>query len=558
MINSAQHKQFRGISLTVSIHEEVHWNHRDRPVKRTATENYQRQAIEAMGGVKILLPASQMGNDRLPSIRLDTDLVDMWEERSPKRQRTCTIETPLRNPVASIAHIINGPDSPPSFEWENTQQPPSPVWKMARSPSPLQDNTPHTTQDDSIPTSDASSTPNSSTLLLRAPSCMSCGTKSTPAWRNGGTTSEGKKRILCNACGLRYRRGRKSGPQTPQLKGVIYLPNKESHPITGSQSYWIPQVLYWWRVQQATSGIEARNTLIIGALCLFRSRHATSLKILTSPGTLVLLEYHLYLERTRSTPRHNNPSRIRRAAGKTLSNIDIICPRTGRAISPRSYLPASARKPAANFAKRRGLTIQVEPVHPKRFATDTSIGTPTSNSCRQLENLNTYDSIMSPIPLSEDSRHTFLYIGSAKVAQNRELLLRNGITHILDCAGDLQSGASPPWRSSFVYKSLPITDRPSEDITLHFREVIPFLEDAQASSGRVLVHCAKGISRSAAVVISFVMYRSRMSFTDALALVQRSRPICDPNAGFSMCLLEWERSLPEAPMRPSSRPSSRG
>jgi hypothetical protein len=38
------------------------------------------------------------------------------------------------------------------------------------------------------------------------PMCMNCGTRNSPAWRNGGTMDNGKKRLLCNACGLRWRR----------------------------------------------------------------------------------------------------------------------------------------------------------------------------------------------------------------------------------------------------------------------------------------------------------------------------------------------------------------
>eukprot|EP01117_Protostelium_nocturnum_P008109 TRINITY_DN288_c0_g2_i1.p1 TRINITY_DN288_c0_g2~~TRINITY_DN288_c0_g2_i1.p1 ORF type:complete len:168 (-),score=59.42 TRINITY_DN288_c0_g2_i1:329-832(-) len=47
-------------------------------------------------------------------------------------------------------------------------------------------------------------------ILLRltqsVPSCMGCGATSTPAWRNGGYLPGGKKRLLCNACGLRWKR----------------------------------------------------------------------------------------------------------------------------------------------------------------------------------------------------------------------------------------------------------------------------------------------------------------------------------------------------------------
>eukprot|EP00879_Flechtneria_rotunda_P013475 GHRR01014069.1.p1 GENE.GHRR01014069.1~~GHRR01014069.1.p1 ORF type:complete len:164 (+),score=64.49 GHRR01014069.1:531-1022(+) len=54
--------------------------------------------------------------------------------------------------------------------------------------------------------------------------------------------------------------------------------------------------------------------------------------------------------------------------------------------------------------------------------------------------------------------------------------------------------------------------------------------------GKVLVHCAYGQSRSAAVVIGYLMWRDSKPYHQCLQHVQACRPLAGPNAGFEMQL----------------------
>lgn len=51
------------------------------------------------------------------------------------------------------------------------------------------------------------------------------------------------------------------------------------------------------------------------------------------------------------------------------------------------------------------------------------------------------------------------------------------------------------------------------------------------SAGRVLVHCAVGVSRSASLVLAFLMIHQRLSLLDAVQTVKLRRWIF-PNRGF--------------------------
>ncbi|KAL8202234.1 UNVERIFIED_CONTAM: hypothetical protein K2H54_003843 [Gekko kuhli] len=50
-------------------------------------------------------------------------------------------------------------------------------------------------------------------------------------------------------------------------------------------------------------------------------------------------------------------------------------------------------------------------------------------------------------------------------------------------------------------------------------------------AGKVLVHCAMGISRSATLVLAFLMIRENKTLVDALNTVRQHRGVC-PNSGF--------------------------
>ena len=54
------------------------------------------------------------------------------------------------------------------------------------------------------------------------------------------------------------------------------------------------------------------------------------------------------------------------------------------------------------------------------------------------------------------------------------------------------------------------------------------------TTGTVLVHCAAGISRSASVVVAFLMWRQGLSYEAALARVRDKRPFVLPNRGFRL------------------------
>ena len=61
--------------------------------------------------------------------------------------------------------------------------------------------------------------------------------------------------------------------------------------------------------------------------------------------------------------------------------------------------------------------------------------------------------------------------------------------------------------------------------------------------GGVLVHCAAGVSRSAAFVISYLMRKEKMRYKEAYEFVKARRGCVHPNGGFVQALEKYERYL---------------
>jgi protein-tyrosine phosphatase len=77
-----------------------------------------------------------------------------------------------------------------------------------------------------------------------------------------------------------------------------------------------------------------------------------------------------------------------------------------------------------------------------------------------------------------------------------------------------------------------IKDRSDQNIKGYFYNVFNRIESVLSAGGRVVVHCHRGISRSATIMISYIMIKYRMSFEDAFEFVVSKRSCVCPNIGF--------------------------
>jgi protein-tyrosine phosphatase len=101
-----------------------------------------------------------------------------------------------------------------------------------------------------------------------------------------------------------------------------------------------------------------------------------------------------------------------------------------------------------------------------------------------------------------------MYISDQKCAANYSFLKQLGIQHIVVAGEEL----SPHFPLHFNYLHLRIRDSPKEKISDHFETVSAFIGEALQRKESVLVHCAFGVSRSATLVIAFLMRRLKIGY----------------------------------------------
>jgi len=87
-----------------------------------------------------------------------------------------------------------------------------------------------------------------------------------------------------------------------------------------------------------------------------------------------------------------------------------------------------------------------------------------------------------------------------------------------------------------------IEDDKNEDIKSIFDGCHEFI-DEHIKVRDVVVHCAAGVSRSATIVISYIMKKCGYTYMEAHDYVRARRSIISPNSGFTMQLIDYEFDL---------------
>jgi len=137
-----------------------------------------------------------------------------------------------------------------------------------------------------------------------------------------------------------------------------------------------------------------------------------------------------------------------------------------------------------------------------------------------------------------------VYLGSIGAAQRPDYLREVGITHVL-CVG---KGLPRKVGEDFVFKALEVLDSAETKLSDYFEECNQFIEAAKAGGGRVYVHCFAGKSRSATIVIAYVLHSTGMEYQKAFDLAREARPQIDPNPGFCLQLVQYYKKLhPDRP-----------
>jgi len=133
----------------------------------------------------------------------------------------------------------------------------------------------------------------------------------------------------------------------------------------------------------------------------------------------------------------------------------------------------------------------------------------------------------------------FLYLGSCRDAKDKTELLSRKVKYVLNCAKE--------WHNlhfgTFVYKDAKLMDVEDQPILTAFEDAFEFIEKARSENCGVFVHCIIGKSRSASVVLAYLMRHKSMSLKESYDYLKSRRPLIQPNDGFMAQLIQLEKGL---------------
>ncbi|KAI7828711.1 protein-tyrosine phosphatase-like protein, partial [Gamsiella multidivaricata] len=133
-----------------------------------------------------------------------------------------------------------------------------------------------------------------------------------------------------------------------------------------------------------------------------------------------------------------------------------------------------------------------------------------------------------------------LYLGAEHNATDIRTLQRLGITFVLNVAIEIAQE-----NSDVHFKSLAWTHH-QKSLLRDFPAAFALIDEAIACNngkGKALVHCQLGVSRSASLVIAYVMRSLGMGLTEAYDFVKQRSGVISPNMSLMYQLAEYEKSL---------------
>ncbi len=132
-----------------------------------------------------------------------------------------------------------------------------------------------------------------------------------------------------------------------------------------------------------------------------------------------------------------------------------------------------------------------------------------------------------------------IYLGDIDGAREVNYLKQEKITHIISLAGKM---FTPIYDKNIIQfqKIIDIEDDMRENIIKYFKECFDIIEKAD----KIFIHCMAGVSRSATIVISYLMWKEKKSLDEILKKVKEKRFV-SPNFGFMEQLKIFEKLLKE-------------
>ena len=133
----------------------------------------------------------------------------------------------------------------------------------------------------------------------------------------------------------------------------------------------------------------------------------------------------------------------------------------------------------------------------------------------------------------------YLYLGTEWNASNYDSLMSNRITHILNVSSEVDNF----FPDIFKYLNVRVLDIEETDLLKEFDRTNKFIQEAKEQETSCLVHCKMGVSRSASIVLAYLMKELSWSYDQAFQYTKQKRSCINPNDSFKQQLATYESIL---------------
>eukprot|EP00164_Ancoracysta_twista_P004265 GFYU01005749.1.p1 GENE.GFYU01005749.1~~GFYU01005749.1.p1 ORF type:complete len:340 (-),score=66.55 GFYU01005749.1:7-1026(-) len=145
------------------------------------------------------------------------------------------------------------------------------------------------------------------------------------------------------------------------------------------------------------------------------------------------------------------------------------------------------------------------------------------------------------LPYPNEILDDFMYLSGTWQSRNEDMMINHlKITHIVNATLECPSCFED---KGVIYLPVEIPDEEHVNIRDYFNTVIEFIQKAKDSGGKVLVHCVQGMSRSATLVIAYLMTTYRWTLRESYTWVKKKREMIYPNKAFLIQLRDYEIEL---------------
>ena len=126
-------------------------------------------------------------------------------------------------------------------------------------------------------------------------------------------------------------------------------------------------------------------------------------------------------------------------------------------------------------------------------------------------------------PITQINKHLFL--GNVLSASNYDILKANDIKIIINVTSEVPNY----YPKDFSYVNIKIPDNGKAPIKPYLENTYNLIKKEEAKSNNILVHCMVGGSRSASIIIYYLLRENpNLTYQKAVKLLRKNRPIVNP------------------------------